>query len=241
MSATSVDDAVELALAQLGLERDDVDVEILRRPDELDEHGFVSDEALVLVTARKPVPPEDEQPRPSPSRGGRTGDRPRRKLSPTERMRVSQTGQEVLSDLLHTLGLVASCHVDPDSLNTTVSEDPVILEVEGEDLGVLIGKHGDNLTALQYMLNLMVQKQVGIWPNLQVDVAGYRRRREETLEGLARRMGRRVYETQQPFTFEAMPARERRILHLTLQEDDRLVTESIGEGDDRRVVIYPAR
>lgn len=231
ISATSVDDAIELALAQLGRKREEVDVEVLRQPDEPDEHGYITDEALVLVTATQGQPAPAAHRR----RNGATI-----QLSPRDRIRVSQVGQEMLSDLLHYLGLIASCHVNPNSLDEE-GDAPVALEVEGEDLGVLIGRRGDSLDALQYILNMMVQKQVGLWPNIQVDVAGYRRRRTETLEVLARRMARRVAETQQPFTFEPMHARERRVLHLSVQEDDRVVSESTGEGEDRRVVIYPAR
>lgn len=234
ISATSVEDAVELALEQLGLSEDEVEVEVLQQPGEPDEHGYASDEALVLVTARRNTPNTSSPPR--------RNDRARRsQLSPADRMRVAQVGQEALSDLLHHLGLVASCRANPTSLNTNESDAPVILEVEGEDLGVLIGKHGDNLEALQYILNLMVQKWVSTWPNISVDVAGYRRRREEVLEQLARRMARRVVETQQPYTFEPMSPRERRIVHMSIQENDRVTTESLGEGAERRVVIYPAR
>ncbi len=234
ISATSVEDAIELALDQMGLTRDEVDVEVLREPGEPDEHGYASDEALVLVSTRA------SHSSPPPRRNG--GERrSKHHLSPAERMRVAQIGQEALSDLLHHLGLVASCRVNPTSLSTSETDAPVVLEVEGEDLGVLIGKRGDNLEALQYILNLMVQKWVETWPNITVDVAGYRKRREEVLEQLARRMARRVVETQQPFTFEPMPPRERRIVHMSIEEDSRVTTESLGEGMDRRVVIYPAR
>ncbi len=234
-----MDDAVDLALEQLGVDEDDVEVEVLRYPDEPDEHGYVTDEALVVVTVRHApaAPTPIRASRPSRSRGDRSS---RPQLNPGERMRVAQIGQEALSDLLHHLGLVASCRVNPASVNTSEPDAPVVLEVEGEDLGVLIGRRGENLEALQYILNLMVQRWTQVWPGISVDVGGYRRRREEVLEGLARRMARRVVETQQPFTFEPMPARERRIVHLAIQDDQSVLTESLGEGDERRVVIYPA-
>lgn len=230
ISATSIEDAIDLALEQLGRTRDEVEVEVLRRPDELDENGLPTDEALVLVTAAGTAE----------SRGNSTEVRPsRNKLSPGERVRVGQTGQEILSDLLHHMNLIASCHVLPSSLSTRDESSPVVLEVDGEDLGVLIGRRGENLDSLQYILNLMVQKQVSIWPNIQVDVANYRKRREDTLHILARRMARRVAETQQPYTFEPMSPRERRIIHMAIQDDSRVYTESAGEGDNRHVVIYP--
>jgi spoIIIJ-associated protein len=228
-----VDDAVDLALEQLGADEEDVEIEVLRQPDEPDEHGYVTDEALVRVTLRTADRAAASRPR-----GGERASR--RQLTPGERMRVAQIGQEALSDLLHHLGLIASCRANAASVNTSEADAPVVLEVEGEDLGVLIGRRGENLDALQYILNLMVQKWTSTWPNISVDVAGYRKRREEVLESLARRMARRVIETQQPFTFEPMPARERRIVHLAVQEDENVLTESVGEGDERRVVIYLA-
>ena len=257
ISATSVEDAVALALDQLGATLDEVEVEVLRESDEPDEHGFISDEALVLVStfgprasgAAQPVraavsdAPAGDRPPPSdgPARSRRTTTSSRRTLTAGERMHVAQLGQEALSDLLHYFGLVASCHVSDESLDAADEDALVVIEVEGEDLGVLIGRRGENLDAMQYILNLIVQKHTVYWPSIQVDVEGYRRRRVETLELLARRMARTVSETQQPFTFEPMSARERRIVHVAVSEDDRVSTESTGEGDDRRVVIYPAR
>lgn len=230
ISATSVDEAVELALEQLGLTREEVEVEVLREPHEPDEQGYVSDEALVYVAAS--APRGRQQP----------GEpvRPRRRLSPGDRMRVGQSGQEILSDLLHHLRVVASCRAVPSTVNTADPESPVVIEIDGEELGVLIGRKGENLESLQYILNLIVHKQAGVWPNIALDAAGYRRRREDVLDGLARRMSRRVAQTQQPFTFEPMSARERRIIHMALQDDEQVYSESTGDGEERRVVIYPA-
>jgi spoIIIJ-associated protein len=236
ISALSVDEAVELALEQLGRTEDEVEVEVLRYPDEPDEHGYVSDEALVLVTVKA----RDGAPRPVRQDGRKPSRSARHSLSPSERMRVAQIGQEACSDLLHHLGLVASCRANPGSVSTDDPAEPVVLEVEGEDLGILIGRRGENLDALQYILNLMVQKWARVWPNISLDVAGYRKRREETLEQLARRMARQVAQTQQPYSFEPMSPRERRILHLAVEGDDRVRTESLGEDAERRVVIYPA-
>ncbi|MDQ3856791.1 MAG: KH domain-containing protein [Chloroflexota bacterium] len=226
-----MEEAIELALDLLGATRDEVEIEVLREPNEPDEHGFLSDEALVAVTK--------DGGEPAPQRPRRSGG-PARQVLPGERMNTAQMGQEALSDLLHYLGLVASCRANPSTVNSTDADTPILLDVEGEDLGVLIGRRGENLDALQYILNLMVQKHVDGWPNLQVDVAGYRKRRAETLTTLARRMAHKVSETQQPFTFEPMPARERRVVHMAIAGDERVVSESTGEGDERRVVIYPA-
>ena len=110
-----------------------------------------------------------------------------------------------------------------------------VLDVEGDDLGILIGRRGETLASLQYLLNLMVARQLAEHVAFTVDVEGYRRRRERQLTTLARRMADQVRRTKRPVTLEPMPPNERRIIHLTLAEDRQVETSSIGEGDDRKV------
>ncbi len=230
ISATSVEDAIQLALEQLGRSRDEVDIKVLRYPNEPDEHGFITDEALVSVSvkSRSSELPEDQE-----------AEKIKHLLTPDEREAVANLGQEVMSDILHHLNLVASCKINQRSLRPDQAESPVVLEVEGEDLGILIGRKGDNLDDVQFVLNHIVQKKVGYWPNILLDVAGYRRRREAALREMAKRAAARVVRTRQPYSFEPMPPRERRIIHLTLSRDNRVRSESSGEGDERHVVVYP--
>jgi spoIIIJ-associated protein len=121
------------------------------------------------------------------------------------------------------------------------ADDPIILAINGQNLGVLIGRRGDNLAALQFIVNLILSKNRRQWPRIVVDVENYRVRREESLRLLAERIAFRVRRSQKPFTLEAMPASDRRIIHLTLRERTDLETYSIGEGPARRVVIAPTR
>ena len=116
-----------------------------------------------------------------------------------------------------------------------------MLVVQGDNLGVLIGRRGDNLGSLQFMVNLILSKNRRSWPRVVVDIENYRERREEALRGLAERIGFRVARNGRPFTLEAMPAGDRRIIHVALRENADIETYSIGEGPSRRVVVAPKR
>ena len=116
---------------------------------------------------------------------------------------------------------------------------PLTLNVHGDDLGILIGRHGDTLASLQFMVNLVVGRRMGRWTRVVVDVEEYRQRRERTLRDVAARTAERVRRMRQSVTLEPMPANERRIVHMTLQGDRFVSTHSVGEGDSRKVVISP--
>jgi spoIIIJ-associated protein len=118
-------------------------------------------------------------------------------------------------------------------------DPPVMLNIEGEDLGILIGRRAETLAALQYLTRLMVNHRAHRWVNLVVDVEGYKARREEQLVRLAERMAERVVSTGRAVALEAMPPRERRIIHITLRNHAQVTTQSIGEGDQRKVTIIP--
>jgi spoIIIJ-associated protein len=114
---------------------------------------------------------------------------------------------------------------------------PILLDIQGEDLGVLIGRRGETLGALQYLVRLMVNRQTRRWVNIVVDVEGYKERRERQLKALAERMAERVVASQKSVVLEAMPPYERRIIHLTLRDHPTVTTHSIGEGDSRKVML----
>ncbi len=115
----------------------------------------------------------------------------------------------------------------------------IVLNVKGEDLGILIGRRGQTLTALQYTIRLIVSHQTKVWIPLIIDVEGYKQRRYEALQALARQMAEQVQARKEPFTLEPMPAYERRIIPITLADHPDVTTQSIGEGEARKVVIVP--
>ncbi|MGQ9928385.1 MAG: RNA-binding cell elongation regulator Jag/EloR [Chloroflexaceae bacterium] len=225
ISARTVAEAVELALAQLGKDRDEVAIAVL-------DAGESSDEALVRVT----VVDDDEETSPAPltAAAGAGG---------TEVQEIART---ILEDLLERMDIYA--YVTPVITRVPGQkgdvEETITLHVEGADeeaMGLLIGRRGDTLRSLQFLLNLLVSRRVQKWPQIVVDVGNYRQRRQESLEGLARRMAERVRQTGRPIMLEPMAAYERRIVHLALREDKTIYTESTGEGENRKIVIYPAK
>jgi spoIIIJ-associated protein len=189
-------------------------------------------------------------------RGGRpSGQRqPPRAPRPIPPRRPSTVSDEVLQgyetlakdtirELLDLMGVVSDVMaVDNPSMMPLDDDDPptVFIDVNGRDLGMLIGRRGEHLSQLQYMVNLLVNRQLDEWVRVLVDVEGYRTRREESLVGLAERVARQVARNRRPISLEPMPPNERRIVHMTLKELPDVRTESSGEGALRRVTIFPS-
>jgi spoIIIJ-associated protein len=149
---------------------------------------------------------------------------------------------QMLDKLLELMSVRADVSIrDAETPGDGLGMANAVLDIEGDDLGLLIGRRGETLQSLQYLLNLMVQQQIGRQEFFTVDVEGYRRRRENQLNSLARRMADQVKRTGRPVTLEPMPANERRIIHIALSENRYVKTESQGEGDERKIAISPKR
>jgi len=125
----------------------------------------------------------------------------------------------------------------------TVNETPekIILDIEGDNSGLLIGRRGQNIDALQYLLNKAINKFENRHKMILIDSGEYRKRREEFLLGLAEKIRERVKKTMKPVSLANMNAHDRRIIHMVLQEDESLITQSRGEGKYRKIVILPAK
>jgi len=126
-------------------------------------------------------------------------------------------------------------------VTATETDDTIILSIVGDDSGLLIGRRGQNLDALQYILNKAINKSDSERKMIVVDSEEYRKRREESLLGMAERIREKVKKTQKPLSLSHMNAHDRRIIHLALQEDEALVTKSRGEGEYRKVIVLPAK
>lgn len=151
-----------------------------------------------------------------------------REREPVERVR------EVLERVVEAIGVPATISVHEDA-------DGIHANLEGEDLGLLIGRRGDTLVALQYLVNLILNRKHPGKGGVTIDVEHYRHRNEERITALARRMGDRVRETGNSITLEPMNAAERRLVHIMFADDADIETNSIGEGENRKVVISPRR
>jgi spoIIIJ-associated protein len=243
-SGKTVEEAIEKALAELGLERTQVEVEVVKegRSGIL---GIGGEEARVVVTAkgRATAPERVEAVERVESVEREAG------VALEEGVEREEVGEgdvdlavEVLEKLLELMSVDATVRVrQPETPGDGASIVKVVLDISGDDLGILIGRRGDTLASLQYLVNLIVGRKLKARSTFGVDVAGYRRRREQSLKSLAIHMAERVRATGQVMTLEPMPPNERRIVHLALAQDASVITESIGEGENRKVVIRPAR
>jgi len=153
---------------------------------------------------------------------------------------ITEVAKGVLETLLTMMGVVAS--VVPQAKSVAEGEEAatsINLDITGDDLGILIGRRGQTLSCLQYIVRLIVGHQTEFWVPIIIDVEGYKQRRYESLRALAWRLAEQVKTRGVPFTLEPMLAYERRIIHLALADYSDVTTESIGEGEARRVVIRP--
>ena len=205
VSGKTVDEAVQVALEQLGVTEDQVEVVVLKKG-KSGVLGMGAAEARIKV-----------------------------KLLPVsgEKLDVVEVAKDVMETLLKSMKIIADVSVTQAATN----ELPVTLNIDGDDLGVLIGRRGQALASLQYIVRLIVSEKLKAWVPINVDVAGYKKRRYESLQNLALRLAEQVKRSRRLITLEPMPADERRIIHLALADNPDVATQSMGEGEMRKVAI----
>jgi len=200
ITAATVEQAIEKAEVQLGLSRDQVEVEVIKEG----KSGILGVGGREAVIRVNPVTlPEKD---------------------------AVKGVTEILNTLLGLMGVPGKVEVLSDEL-------PLALDIKGDDLGILIGRRGQTLASLEYITKLVVVGRLKAWLPLTVDVAGYKKRRRDSLQRLALYLTEQVKSRRLAITMEPMPADERRIVHLTLADDPDVTTQSIGEGENRKVVI----
>ena len=146
----------------------------------------------------------------------------------------AERAKDILTDILR--------HVDvPTVIEAETREEGVYLNIISNGSGLLIGKRGKTLNALQYLVNRIVQREVGENLSVLIDTEGYRSKREVSLTDLAHELSEKVKKSRRPLTTGPMSSQDRRIIHVVLKEDQEVRTKSKGEGNLRRVVIYPAK
>lgn len=259
--APSVEEAIDKGLAELGLPAEAVEVEILDQGSR-GLFGLGSRQARIRLTVlsagekgikefspkpkvtlpvdTKPVdqagPESEDQIAPASQGSAPVVVKP--VLSP-EQENDLQIAQATVSELLDTMKVRATVAVRYAEADDERSRVPILVEIRGDDLSILIGRRAETLNALQYISSLIVSKELGRPAFLVVDVEGYRARREGQLRQLARRMAEQAVKTGRRQVLEPMPANERRIVHLELRGNEYVVTESIGEEPRRKVTILP--
>ena len=193
----TVDDAVEAALAELGVGKDDVEITVLTEGNK-GLFGLGSKEAEVKVTV------------------------------------IEKSSEEIARDFLNTvlegIGLEASVDISTD-------EERMNIEISGESLGVIIGRRGETLSALQYLTSLVVNRKTEGYTKISIDTENYKKKREESLIKLANKTAEKVIKYRRNITLDPMNPYERRIVHSSLQGNDKISTFSTGDEPMRRVVV----
>ena len=231
--APSVDEAVEKGLTELGLSEDDVEIEILdegkkgllglgsrqaRIALKIKPAARKSEKEVQIVETHEKLPEEIEE-------------------EPEEQVEVS-IARETINIILEKMHVNADVSVKMGEGDENRVQ-PVLIDIEGKDLSFLIGRKAETINALQFITSLIVGRELGRWVPLQIDVQHYRRRREEELRKLARRIAEQVIGTGRKQVLEPMPPNERRIVHIELRDNPHVETESIGEDPKRKVTVIP--
>ena len=156
---------------------------------------------------------------------------------------IAEKAKEILENLLDKMGI--SARVEPYEASFVEEHEgetkPIAFDIRGDDLGILIGRRGLALDSLQYLVRVIINSQTKTWVPIIIDIEGYKQRRYESLQALAYRIAEQVKTRKSPFRLEPMPPFERRVIHLALANHPDVATESIGEGEARRVVVSPKK
>ncbi len=197
---------------------------------------------LLAAVPEKPKKPEKAE-KPKKPKKPEKAEKAEKPKEPEEGGKIDEAAVSVLEDLLARLGLEAQVvsEIKPPLGGGAGAPDVITLNVKGDDLGILIGRRGQTLAALQHVVRLIVANRAKARVPIVIDVEGYKQRRYDALQALARRVAEQVKERGRPFALEPMPAYERRIIHLTLADNPDVTTESTGDGEVRKVVIVPRK
>jgi len=222
--AQNVEEAIEKGLSDLGLPRDAVEIDVL------DEGGsgilgLGSRQARVRIS----ILGEDQDSEES--------------QAPAKEPKSDQTlnlVEEIVTELLEKMNLEATVDARYGEKSDKLPHDPILVDISGNDLSILIGRRAKTLNALQYITRLILGKELEHGIPLSIDVEGYRERRELQVRQLARRVADQVADTKREQALEPMPPNERRFAHLELQEEPLVYTESAGQEPYRKVVIHPS-
>ena len=236
ITAKTIEAAVAEGLEKLGISREEAVVHVVEQPSS-GLFGLIHKKmAVVDISAPDEEAEEDTVEEASPAEEApaeeKKAEREEPTFDPEEQKKVAEEAKTFLA------GVFAGMHLAV-TMECRMTEDRIMINLVGDGLGILIGKHGQTLDALQYLTNLAAGKSFRHHYFILLDVENYRERRQDTLEALARRLAGKVKRTGEEIRLEPMAAGERRIIHLALQDDHAVSTDSEGEAPYRYVVIRP--
>ena len=217
--APTVEEAVAEGLAELGLTEESVDVEVLDAGSRglLGLGGRQARVRLSVKTLNAEIP-----------------------SSPQVLDESVNLARGIVIDMLEKMSVTAEVEAhlgQPDDQGET----PILVNITGDDLGMLIGRHAEILNAMQYLVNQMLSRKLERWVQVVIDVEGYRARRETQLRQLANRMADQAVKTGRRQNLEPMPAGDRRIIHIALRDHTEVPTQSVGEEPTRKVTVIPKK
>ena len=221
ISAKTVEEAIQQALEELGVSRDKVEVDVLSEG----RHGVLgvgAEEAKIRVRALEAIPSETY-------------------LEPVEQDDLINITRDVLETMLSKMGATATVvhREEADIQEQEKAPAPVVFDAQGDGLGILIGRRGQTLACLQYIVRLIASHRMRASAFIVVDINGYKQHRYQSLKTLANRIAEEVEASGESFALEPMPAYERRIIHIALADHAGVTTESTSIGEARKVVILP--
>jgi len=231
----TVDEATETALEELGLERDDIYVEILEEPQKgfLGLGGKVARIRVELIGEWEVLGKSQEESRESPEEVGiESGGIHAGAVAEGELTNGAAKPVKMVNDILGIFGIDAVVEAKD-------RQDSIVVDVWGEDVAVLIGKGGSTLDAIQYLVSICCRRTGSSSKRIIIDIEGYRKRRKARLEKEAEQLARKVVNQKKSMELPPMTPSERKIVHLALSNIDGVRTESDGEGPNRRVFIHP--
>jgi spoIIIJ-associated protein len=214
----TTEEAIDKACEELGVSRKDLEVEVLSNG----SSGFLGlgvKNARIRATVKEMSAPRISEVRP---------------LRALSDLQVAETARKTLQDILRLLEVEATVDLKEES-------ERILLDIKGDGSGLLIGRKGQTLDALEYLINKIVHKDAEDKKRIVVDTENYRFRREDSLVKLAQRLAEKAKRLGRPVTISPMSAHDRRIIHLALQDDKTLRTWSTGSGLYRKVIISPEK
>ena len=239
--AKSIDEAIAEALAELGVNEEDVNIEVIQEP----AKGFLglgAKEAVVKVSVKG-----SDAAAPAEAAEKMTAPVAEAKAEPVHKLHVDaadtaqrrytsdkpeENAKQFIADVLGAMGLEVK-------VEARLEDDVIYIELEGEDMGIVIGKRGDTLDSLQYLTSLVVNRGSDNYIKVTIDTENYREKRKEALIALSNRLAAKVAKNGRKFALEPMNPYERRIIHSNLQDNEDVTTFSVGQEPYRKVVIAP--
>jgi spoIIIJ-associated protein len=252
LSAKTLDDAITEALVQLGVTSDRLDYIVVEKGSE----GFLGigrKQAVIKARRKQEEKPVEEVVKEEPkveepvkeyshARKPAREEKPEVKSAPKKEAELAkvepqtiETCEKFIYDVMNAMGM------EDVKVTSAVDEGALSINMEGSNMGILIGKRGQTLDSLQYLTNRVANKMQDGYVRVKLDTEDYRRRRKETLENLAKNIASKVKRTRKTVSLEPMNPYERRIIHSALQSDPAVSTHSEGEEPYRRVVVTLVR